>query len=179
MPKKQSTTKSNEQGSKSIWTTFTVIIVTAVIAGGAVSLLQKSALSEQISELKYSKSSNHAQIESLQEQITQLQKDKDKIAAQMSTEITPSKNPKAGWEKYFPGPQETTLTNKTLTDVQALLGVPQILIRQINKELWIFQPYNDDSTGLYLYFKNSKLLKSKLDEFTGLDISLMDDAYWQ
>lgn len=95
-------------------------------------------------------------------------------------EVSIAKRPKAGWEKYFPTPGTTTLLGEKASEVEELLGVPPVLARQGGREVWIYSPYDDDPTGIYLYFKAGKVVKGRLDEFNGLAGSSIwdEDEFW-
>jgi len=94
--------------------------------------------------------------------------------------------PKSGWEKYFPAAETTTLAGETVSKVRELLGEPPVLIRsiaanpQFSREIWVYHPYAEDPTGLYLFFKGGKLHSSMLNEFSGLYTSgLLDqEDFW-
>ncbi len=82
--------------------------------------------------------------------------------------------PKDGWEQYFPEGAETTLMGESTARVRELLGEPPFLIRSIavnpesSREIWIFSPFDQDPTGLYLFFKGGKLDSTESNEFNGL-----------
>lgn len=84
------------------------------------------------------------------------------------------RTPKVGWEQYFPEGAETTLKGESTARVRELLGEPPFLIRsiavnpQFNREIWIFAPFDQDPTGLYLFFKGGQLDSAELNEFNGL-----------
>lgn len=98
-----------------------------------------------------------------------------------------TRQPREGWEEYFPGPEETTLAGETTSRVRELLGEPPVLIRQIaaspefNREIWVYMPFEEDPTGLYLFFKGNQLTSSRKDEFPGLyNAGLLDvEEFWQ
>ncbi len=153
------------------------VVVTAAVVWGLASLFLPPETAD-------------ARVEELKEEVQMLREEKEELAGRLiakETEIEVlqgkldeletiliSHQPKAGWEQYFPTHDSTTLAGESVQDVEALLGVPPVLIRSIaqneefNREIWIFMPYEQDPTGLYLYFKGNQLWRSQLDEFTGL-----------
>jgi len=74
-----------------------------------------------------------------------------------SSEIEIPRKPKSDWKEYFPSTLETTLLGETKNKVENLLGIPPVLARDTatksseSKEVWIYYPYDTDSTGLYIY----------------------------
>ncbi len=93
-----------------------------------------------------------------------------------------TQKPNSGWEKYI-SKSSNTLINKPISEVRVLLGEPPVLVRntapnlQDSKEVWVYHPYEMDSTALYLFFKNNILVNSTLDEFSGfLQEVMWDDA---
>lgn len=119
------------------------------------------------------KSGKQSQIENLQSQIEQLKQDNE-AAAQLLA-LAPTQKPAEGWEEYFPEEGDSTLKGNSWLKVKTILGEPSVLIRQGDKEVWVFMPFDQDPTGLYLFFKEDKLLKHRLDEFNGLSNSLIDN----
>lgn len=97
-----------------------------------------------------------------------------------------SRKPKQGWEQYFPSQTKTTLTGRLVNELKTLLGEPPVLVRSIaanpeySREVWVYFPYEDDPTGLYIYFKGGRVTKTKLDEFNGLVGSAIfeDRDFW-
>jgi len=87
--------------------------------------------------------------------------------------------PEAGWETA----DLEGLTREELVDV---LGCPPHIIRMTsvvsadyNRELWVYLPYEDDSTGLYIWVKGDVFHYSKLDEFNGFWCHrMMDLDFW-
>lgn len=118
----------------------------------------------------------------LQDRVTVLEAELD--ALRLGEEIR--KVPKEGWQQYFPSAEETTLTGESTVRVRELLGEPPVLIRSIavdpefSREIWIFSPFEEDPTGLYLFFKGGQLDSSILTEFNGLYMSdLLDlEQFW-
>ncbi|EEG78630.1 hypothetical protein [Dethiobacter alkaliphilus] len=100
---------------------------------------------------------------------------------------TINRKPKKGWEEYFSIGRETKLKGESVWTVRRILGNPPYKIRSTavfpaaNREIWVFTPYDNDSTGLYLYFKGNQLDSFRLDTFTGFYGSdLLDDhGFWQ
>lgn len=163
---KQSNTPA--QGSK-IWVVLVAVIVTAVVVGSGVCWWQRSIAESDRKAMQQ-------QIGDLQNQLAQLQ----------PSEAPISQKPKAGWEEYFPTPTETTLMGESVSEVKNLLGEPPVLVRSTaadpnySREIWIYMPYDEDPTGLYVYFKGGKVVKSCLDEFNGLvGSSIWEDSdFW-
>lgn len=71
----------------------------------------------------------------------------------------------------------TNFVGVDLLEIQRVLGDPPVLVRQsvvgapIRKEVRVYFPYEEDSTGLYLYIKNEKVEAFRLDTFLGLQNS--------
>jgi hypothetical protein len=71
----------------------------------------------------------------------------------------------------------TNFVGVDLSEIQRVLGDPPVLVRQsvagapIRKEVRVYFPYEEDSTGLYLYIKNEKVEAFRLDTFLGLQNS--------
>jgi hypothetical protein len=71
----------------------------------------------------------------------------------------------------------TKFVGVDLSEIQRVLGDPPVLVRQsvagapIRKEVRVYFPYEEDSTGLYLYIKNEKVEAFRLDTFLGLQNS--------
>lgn len=120
-------------------------------------------------------------VETEKDQTTDTQ---DLVSQPQQPEI--SRKPKPGWERYFPSPTKTTLTGRLVNEVKTLLGEPPVLVRSIaanpeySREVWIYLPYEDDPTGLYIYFKGGRVVKTRLDEFNGLEGSAIfeDRDFW-
>jgi hypothetical protein len=171
-------------------------LLAVLLAGSGIYLLwslsrrgmQAERLQEQVSTLTEEKTALQAREEELQNEIAALQE--ENRALREGTEIPPptviSRKPKDGWEELFPTPATTTLLNEPVEDVRNALGEPPYLIRSIavnpqyNREIWIYVPYDEDPTGLYLFFKGNRLTESRLDEFNGLHNSglLDDEDFW-
>ncbi|MDI6891912.1 MAG: hypothetical protein QMD08_02785 [Actinomycetota bacterium] len=159
--------KEPAQGSK-IWAILAAVIIAAVVVGGGVCWWQRSIAESDRKAMQQ-------QISDLQNQIVQLR----------ASEAI-SQKPKSGWEEYFPTPTETTLMGESVSELRNLLGEPPVLVRSIaadpdcSREIWIYMPYDEDPTGLYIYFKGGKVAKSLLDEFNGLvGSSIWEDSdFW-
>ena len=71
----------------------------------------------------------------------------------------------------------TNFVGVDLSEIQRVLGDPPVLVRQsvagapIRKEVRVYYPYEEDSTGLYLYIKNEIVEAFRLDTFLGLQNS--------
>lgn len=161
-------------------------LITALVAGGLVYWLtgnreavgngEKAELEEQVAALQQENAA-------LQEENSTLKEENEALTE--SREI--HRQPKAGWEQYFPDAETTTLEGKSTEEVRQLLGEPPFLVRstavnpQNNREVWIYTPFDQDPTGLYLFFKGGQLASSRLDEFPGLQQSFIweDEDFWQ
>ncbi len=91
----------------------------------------------------------------------------------------PGIRPNPGWENV-------QLENKHRDELIEILGCPANLIRMAamdpanNKELWVYHPYEQDPTGLYIYLKGDVFYYSKLDEFTGFYCyDMLDPDFWE
>jgi hypothetical protein len=88
--------------------------------------------------------------------------------------------PNPGWETI----SLDGLTREELTDV---LGCPPHVIRMTsvvsadnNRELWVYHPYDEDPTGLYVWLKGDVFHESTLDEFNGFDCYQMTNLeFWE
>lgn len=142
-----------------------------------------------------------ARVTQLEQEIAVVQAERDELQTSVETltaenavlrqggstpELQISRKPKAGWEKYFPTAETTTLQGETTSKLRELLGEPPHLIRSMavntafSREIWIYVPFDEDPTGLYLYFKGGTLDRSRSDEFNGLYGSglLDNDQFW-
>ncbi len=165
------------------------VLITAFIVGGGVYWWQSTLWTNEVDRL-------NNEIVELRQQVEEGQavdpQDGDEDAEEPEpepeeppTEVTEiSQKPKAGWEEYFPSFDETTLEGRTTEEIRTLLGEPPVLVRNVavnpefTREIWVFRPYDEDPTGLYLYFKTGKLMNSRLDEFSGLEGLLGDSDFW-
>ncbi|MBT9148458.1 MAG: hypothetical protein DDT32_02232 [Syntrophomonadaceae bacterium] len=136
----------------------------------------------RVKELEQEVTTLRTEKETLQGQITALEKD----AAELRQGQEIRRVPKDGWEQYFPEGTETTLMGESTARVRELLGEPPFLIRSIavnpefSREIWIFTPFDQDPTGLYLFFKGGKLDSTESNEFNGLQASdlLNRPGFW-
>lgn len=161
-------------------------LITALVVGGLVFLLTGSGeavdtgevarLEEQVSALEQENTA-------LKEEKTALKEEKEALLE--AREI--QRQPKEGWEQYFPDAETTTLQGESIDDVRQLLGEPPYLARstaanpQNNREVWVYTPFENDPTGLYLLFKGNQLDSSRQDEFPGLRQAYFweDEDFWQ
>jgi hypothetical protein len=66
------------------------------------------------------------------------------------------------------------LLGTTLDEIQEVLGDSPILVRQsvkgapLRREIRVYFPYQEDATGLYLFFENEKVIEFRMDEFNGI-----------
>lgn len=158
---------------------FITALLTTFFVGGVVYLLmdsQVNRLEEEVSILESTNASLQEQLENMQEALPPGNENDSVI----------SREPNPGWQDYFPTHDSTTLEGESVEQVRELLGEPPALLRSIaedpafNREIWIYMPFEEDSTGLYLFFKSNQLTGSRLDEFTGLPYSglLDDESFW-
>lgn len=179
------------------WVTPVVITaaITALLASGITYLLtrptQKNAqianLQTRVEALENEKETLATENEELENQVAELEEEIAQLRDQGQAPPEINRQPKPGWEAYFPTPETTTLTGESVTRVRELLGEPPVLIRsiavnpQFNREIWVFTPFDQDPTGLYLFFKGGQLVSSRLDEFNGLYGSglLDNEDFWR
>ncbi len=159
------------------------VLITALVVGVGTYILrgqQVARLTQDVTELE---SANQA----LQEQVDTLQEQLETIPGENGDNNTDiSQTPREGWDAYFPDPESTTLEGESVEQVRSLLGDPPVLLRSIaanpvyNREIWIYLPYEEDPTGLYIFFKGNQVIGNRLDEFTGLyNSGLLDDEdFW-
>ncbi len=161
-------------------------LITALVVGGAFFFLggrdtpdangERAELERQVAALEEENATLEAEVSSLREENEAL-----KEPAGISRE------PKEGWEQYFPDAETTTLEGEPVENVRQLLGEPPFLVRstavdpQASREVWVYTPFEQDPTGLYLFFKGGRLDKALLDEFPGLRNSFIwdDEEFWQ
>src|SRR5690606_31961497 len=66
------------------------------------------------------------------------------------------------------------LLASSMTEIDAVLGESPIVARKsikgapIRKEIRVYMPYHEDSTGLYIFFENEIVIEFKMDEFNGI-----------
>ncbi len=88
--------------------------------------------------------------------------------------------PKAGWEAV-------DLTGLTRGQLLEALGCPPHVIRmtsvvspEFNKELWVYHPYDEDPTGLFIWLKGNVFHHSMLNEFNGFGCyELTNPDFWE
>jgi len=182
---------------KHSWVTPVVITaaITALLASGITYLLtrptqknvQIANLQARVEALENEKETLATENGELESQVAQLEEEVEQLRNQgQAPAPVINRQPKPGWEAYFPTPETTTLTGESVARVRELLGEPPVLIRsiavnpQFNREVWVFSPFEQDPTGLYLFFKGGQLVSSRLDEFPGLYGSglLDDEGFW-
>jgi hypothetical protein len=75
------------------------------------------------------------------------------------------------------------LMDRSMVDIDTYLGVAPIVIKQsvagapVRLEIRVYLPYREDSTGLYLFFQNERIVAFKLDEFNGIQNSDLLDFF--
>lgn len=88
--------------------------------------------------------------------------------------------PNPGWDTV----DFTGLTREELIDV---LGCPPHMIRMTsvvgsenNRELWVYHPFEEDPTGLYVWLKGDVFHDHILDEFNGFDCyQMINLEFWE
>ena len=88
--------------------------------------------------------------------------------------------PNTGWENV----NLEGLTREELVDV---LGCPPHVIRMTsvvsaanNREMWVYHPYDEDPTGLFVWLKGGVFHYSTLNEFNGFGCYQMTDLpFWE
>lgn len=172
---------------RNLGSVLAAVLITALIIGGGVFWWQNSAWTSEVERL-------NNEIVDLRQQLKESQpgdpQDEEEVdepdpAEEQPGDITEiSQKPKTGWEQYFPSYDETTLEGRSTKEVRDLLGEPPVLVRNVaanpefTREIWVYRPFDEDPTGLYLYFKSGKLVNSRLDEFSGLEGLLADELFW-
>jgi hypothetical protein len=142
-------------------------------------------LQRQVTNLEAENTTLRSDKEELQNRVATLEAEVEQLHEQEQPDEI-SRKPKDGWEQYFPEAEETTLTGESTNRVRELLGRPPVLIRsiaanqQFNREIWVYMPFDEDPTGLYLFFKGDRLDSSLKNEFNGLYGSgLLDiEEFW-
>ena len=165
-----------------------VILFTALALSGCRPGGNVSELEARVTQLEQDNAALQAEKNELQSKVETLEAENEELRQGGTTTPVPqiSRKPRSGWEQYFPTAETTTLQGETTDRVRELLGEPPYLIRSIavntaaSREIWIFTPYDEDPTGLYLFFKGGTLDSSRQDEFGGLYGSgLLDlDPFW-
>lgn len=90
-----------------------------------------------------------------------------------------TRKPQPGWESH-------TLIGMTRQQALKTLGCPPHYVRMTSplgtlgeRELWVYLPYDKDSTGLYLWLKAGVVHQSRLDTFSGFWTHEMDNPdFW-
>ena len=166
-------------------------LITALVVGAAFFFLggrapqvngERAELERQVSALEEENAALEEEKTALEAEVSELREENQALQGQ--AEIR--REPKEGWEQYFPDAETTTLEGESVERVRQLLGEPPYLVRSIaveprfNREVWVFTPYRDDPTGLYLFFKGNQLDKARKDEFPGLRNSFIweDEDFW-
>ncbi len=160
-------------------------LITALVVGGAFFFLGGSPPDVNGGQAKLERQVAALEEENaaLEEEVSELREENEALTENASIR----RKPKEGWEQYFPDAETTTLTGKPVEDVRQLLGEPPFLVRstaadpQFSREVWVYTPFDQDPTGLYLFFKGGRLDKSRIDEFQGLRGSFIwdDEEFWQ
>lgn len=187
------------QGKSMVVPVVIAILATALVVGGIFMFLDRAEpkpddsgdnLNARIKQLESKNEELLKEKESLQKTVTDLETKVEKLQtpANKSSGLVINRQPKSGWQQYFPTPETTTLVGKNTDYIRQLLGEPPFLIRSIavnpefSREIWVYTTDGGDSTGLYLFFKGGLLNSSRLDEFNGLygsDLLNLDDFWLQ
>lgn len=75
------------------------------------------------------------------------------------------------------------LINVDIREVDRVLGVAPIVMKQsregapIRREVRVYMPYDEDPTGLYIYFLNDRVESFRMDEFNGITNSSLLDYF--
>lgn len=87
----------------------------------------------------------------------------------------------APYSKFLDEEGYLSLNGRSLSDLQAHLGDPPVLVRQsvpnapLRREVRVYMPYEKDPTGLYIFIENERVVNFRMDEFNGLrNSSLLD-----
>ena len=160
-----------------------LFIAAAIIAGMVFFYWHTAALEDQKAQSEAVENQLKSSIAELKTQLDDLKAGKQPDTG-MDAPI--QLKPKPGWEAYFPKPDTTTLLGESTGKVRGLLGEPPFLVRstaanpELSREIWVYIPYDEDPTGLYIYFKGSRVVKSRLDEFAGFtDFYLLEDPVFK
>ncbi len=89
--------------------------------------------------------------------------------------------------KPNPGWNTVDLEGLTREELVEVLGCPPHVIRMTsvvsaahNRELWVYHPYDEDPTGLFVWLKGNVYHDSMLDEFNGFWCYEMSDLdFWE
>ncbi len=89
--------------------------------------------------------------------------------------------------KPNPGWDTVDLEGLTREELVEVLGCPPHVIRMTsvvsaahNRELWVYHPYDEDPTGLFVWLKGNVFHDSMLDEFNGFWCYEMSDLdFWE
>jgi hypothetical protein len=66
------------------------------------------------------------------------------------------------------------LLNVDINEVDRILGAAPVVMKQsregapVRREVRVYMPYDEDPTGLYIYFLNDKVESFRMDEFNGI-----------
>jgi outer membrane murein-binding lipoprotein Lpp len=159
------------------------VLTTALVVGTGIHLLRAQAiasLEEQVRTLENTNAELRDEVTALREHVKAEPGQDEGRGGEISRE------PRPGWDAYFPNAETTTLVGTSVEEVRGLLGDPPVLLRSIarnpgfNREIWVYMPYPEDPTGLYMFFKGNQVSGSRLDEFNGLyNSGLLEDAtFW-
>ncbi len=89
--------------------------------------------------------------------------------------------------KPNPGWDVADLNGLTREELLDVLGCAPHVIRMTsvvgpenNRELWVYHPFDDDPTGLYVWLKGDVYHESRMDEFNGFwCCEMMEPAFWE
>jgi hypothetical protein len=76
-------------------------------------------------------------------------------------------------------------TNISLSKINAILGEAPVSLRigrpgaPVIREIRVYFPYEEDPTGLFLFFRNETLVSFRMDEFNGITSPLIQDFFNQ
>jgi hypothetical protein len=75
------------------------------------------------------------------------------------------------------------LNNVEIREIDKVLGAAPVVIKQsrdgapIRREVRVYMPYDEDPTGLYIYFLNDRVQSFRMDEFNGITNSSLLDYF--
>lgn len=94
---------------------------------------------------------------------------------QIDTVYTPKyKLDVSPYNKFLNDEGYLELLGRSMMEIDSVLGESPIMVRQsvseapIRKEIRVYLPYQEDTTGLYIYFENESVIQFKMDEFNGI-----------
>lgn len=178
--------KKMKRSAKHYVVGITLLVLLLALSGCGTNGEDTSELQTRISQLEAENEALRLENEELKNTVASLEEQLGAVPNGGTYELEINRYPHPGWEQYFPDFETTTLEGYSTAEIRELLGEPPYLIRSIavveeaSREIWIFMAYEEDPTGLYLFFKGDELHSSVLDEFNGLYNSglLEGESFW-